>query len=50
MDCIYYYYSNVSFAANVNNVSRGTASRHIASLSMLPDTYQMLYKTCRYTL
>ncbi|EFN71538.1 Short-chain specific acyl-CoA dehydrogenase, mitochondrial [Camponotus floridanus] len=32
--------------ANVNNVSRG-ASRHIASLSVLPDTHQMLYKTCR---
>ncbi|CAL1685501.1 unnamed protein product [Lasius platythorax] len=30
-----------------NNVSRGTASRYIASLSMLPDTHQMLYKTCR---
>ncbi|XP_012232127.1 short-chain specific acyl-CoA dehydrogenase, mitochondrial [Linepithema humile] len=33
--------------ANVLNVSRGTFNRHIVSLSMLPDTHQMLHKTCR---
>lgn len=33
--------------ANVNHMSKGFVSRYIASLSMLPDTYQMLYKTCR---
>ncbi|XP_011646474.1 short-chain specific acyl-CoA dehydrogenase, mitochondrial, partial [Pogonomyrmex barbatus] len=35
--------------ANIHNVSKGASivSRHFASLSMLPDTHQMLYKTCR---
>ncbi|EZA50391.1 short-chain specific acyl-CoA dehydrogenase, mitochondrial [Ooceraea biroi] len=35
--------------ANVHNASRGAGivSRHIASLSVLPETHQMLYKTCR---
>ncbi|TGZ37994.1 short-chain specific acyl-CoA dehydrogenase, mitochondrial [Temnothorax longispinosus] len=43
MQCLRLLANNVPKATcTVNNVSR-----HIASLSMLPDTYQMLYKTCR---
>ncbi|XP_011693800.1 PREDICTED: short-chain specific acyl-CoA dehydrogenase, mitochondrial [Wasmannia auropunctata] len=34
-------------ASNVPRTAACNASRHIASLSMLPDTHQMLYKTCR---
>jgi len=46
-----YYWILFTFTAN--NVPRSVytasnVSRHIASLSMLPDTHQMLYKTCRY--
>ncbi|CAG9559363.1 unnamed protein product [Danaus chrysippus] len=37
----------ISRAINVSVQSSPSSSRCIASLSALPDTYQMLYKTCR---